>query len=59
MLKEKIKQLDKIIASLDSPDTDLDKAFKLHEDGQKIVKELEKYFQKTEQKLSKLDEENK
>lgn len=40
-------QLDDIIAKLQDEDLDIDTAIKLHEQGQKVVAELEKYLDKT------------
>lgn len=40
-------RLDDIIAKLQSEDLDIDEALKLHEQGQKVVAELEKYLDKT------------
>jgi len=51
---EKSQQLDNIIASLQKPDNDIDSAIKNYEDGKKIIKEIEEYLTKAENKIKKL-----
>ena len=52
--QEKSQQLDNIIASLQNPDDDIDSAIKNYENGKKIIKEIEEYLTKAENKIKKL-----
>ncbi len=47
-LKNKLNQ---IIDKIQSPDTELDEAIKLHKEGETIVKELEAYLAQASQKI--------
>ena len=53
MLKAKIKELETLLAKLESPETELDDAFELYTKGQKLIQELQKQFEKTNDKLVK------
>ena len=44
-------KLDEVIAKMQDTDTDLDQALKLHEDGKKLVKQLESYLKDVEKKI--------
>jgi len=55
MIKEKIKQLESLVAKLEAYDTDLDESFSLYEKGQKILSELNEYFSDKDQKLKNSD----
>lgn len=44
-------QLDEIIASLQDEQLDIDEAIKLHEQGQKVIVQLEKYLDKTKHRF--------
>lgn len=44
-------QLDDILSKLQSEGIDIDEAIKLHEQGQKLISELEKYLNKTRHKF--------
>ena len=62
MAKEKTYQelkteLDEVLNSLQSNDSDIDKALKLHERGQELVAELENKIAKAENKITKLSKE--
>jgi len=52
--QKKSKQLDDIIASLQNPDGDIDSSIKNYEKGKLIVKEIEDYLNKAENKIKKL-----
>lgn len=45
-------RLDEILSLLEDPNIDLDEALKLHDEGLKLVTELEKYLQQVKQKIS-------
>jgi exodeoxyribonuclease VII small subunit len=49
--QEMKRQLDDIIARLESDDVDIDEAAKLHEEGQKLATQIEKYLQKVKSKI--------
>ena len=53
MLKQKIKELETLIAKLESPDTDLDRAFQLHEDGVKLIRNLEQAFEQANETIER------
>lgn len=46
-------QLDSIVSKLQEDDLDIDEAMKLHEQGMKLVDELEKYLKTAENKITK------
>ncbi len=47
-------QLDNVLNRLQAEDVDIDEAVKLHEQGQQLVKQLEKYLEATSLKITKL-----
>jgi exodeoxyribonuclease VII small subunit len=49
--QEMKRELDKIIVRLESDDVDIDEAAKLHEQGQKLAGQIEKYLQKVKSKI--------
>lgn len=49
--KQLKEELDEILRRLDSEMDDLDRAIKLHGEGQKVIKEIEKYLDKTKAKI--------
>jgi exodeoxyribonuclease VII small subunit len=49
--QEMKRELDDIIARLESDDVDVDEAAKLHEQGQKLAGQIEKYLQKVKSKI--------
>ncbi|MCA9334160.1 exodeoxyribonuclease VII small subunit [Candidatus Saccharibacteria bacterium] len=46
-------QLDEVLARLQQDDIDIDEAMKLHEQGTKLVAELETYLKTAENKITK------
>lgn len=52
--KELQAELDNVLAELESPDLDIDKAMELHKQGQKIVGELENYLKTAENQIKEL-----
>ncbi len=50
---QKLKSdLEEVLDALQNPDTDIDEALKLHEKGQKLLKQLEAYLSDVETKIS-------
>lgn len=49
--QEMKRELDEIIARLESEDVDIDEAAKLHQQGQKLAVQIEKYLQKVKSKI--------
>ncbi len=47
-------QLDEVLRQLQDENVDIDEAVKLHERGQKLIAELEKYLETTSAKIAKL-----
>ncbi len=47
-------ELDAVLVSLQSPDTNIDEAMKLYEKGQKLIAELEAYLKSAENKIKKI-----
>lgn len=48
------EQLDDVLARLQDPATEIDDAIKLHENGKKLLAELEAYLEKAEEKIKKV-----
>ncbi len=48
------EKLNEIVYKLQSADTDIEEAIKLHEEGTKIIVELEKYLKDAENKIKKV-----
>jgi len=46
--------LEKVLAELQDPDVDIDRALKLYEQGQKLIAELGAYLESAENKVNKL-----
>ena len=51
--KDTKKKLDEIIEKMQDPSTDLDDALKLHEEGKKLIANLENYLKDVQKKVSK------
>lgn len=51
------RELDEIIAQLQSPDIDIDEAVRLYDRGMAIAKELDTYLKTAEIKITKLKSE--
>ncbi len=51
--KELKAELDRILAALQHPDTDVDEALELHKQGQKALDALEKYLAGVTKKVAK------
>lgn len=51
--RELKEQLDEVLARLQQDDIDIDEAMKLHEQGTKLVAELETYLKTAENKITK------
>jgi exodeoxyribonuclease VII small subunit len=51
---EKYKQLEEVIESLQSTDTDLDSAVAKYEKGMSLIADLEKYLKEAENKITKI-----
>ena len=47
-------ELDKIMAELQDPATDIDEAIKLHERGQKLITQMQAYLKQAENTVRKL-----
>ena len=47
-------ELNTVLAQLQNPDVDVDKAVKLYEQGTKLIEQLEKHLKQAENKLAKL-----
>lgn len=47
-------QLDEVLTKLEQPDIDIDEAVMLYEQGQKIIKQLNTYLAKAENKIEKI-----
>lgn len=50
-------KLDEVLAKMQDPETDLDQALKLHNEGKLLVKQLESYLKDVEKKINKVDKE--
>jgi exodeoxyribonuclease VII small subunit len=46
--------LEKVLAELQDPEVDIDRALKLYEQGQKLIAELAAYLESAENKVNKL-----
>lgn len=51
--REKAEELERIITTLQNPDTEIDEATKLHAAGLKLVGELEEYLDQAEVEVKK------
>jgi exodeoxyribonuclease VII small subunit len=52
--EDKYQQLEEIMQSLQSADTDLNSAVEKYEKGMKLIAELEKYLKEAENKIVKI-----
>lgn len=53
--KELRTELDNVLEAIQDPEVDIDKALELHEQAQKIVKELEQYLDQSELKIKQIN----
>lgn len=51
--KQLKNELEKVLDRLQDPQTDIDEALRLHEEGKKLIDQLEAYLDDVEQKVGK------
>lgn len=56
-IEESFKEIEKVIAELEAPETGLEKSFELYEQGMKLLKEAESGISKVEEKLKVISRE--
>lgn len=56
-IEENFEKIEKVIAELESPETDLERSFELYEQGMKLLKEAEDGISRVEEKLTVLSRE--
>lgn len=54
--EEKLKRLDEIVNAISNKDSSIDDSLKLYEEGNKIIKELEKALKDAEESIEKVIE---